>query len=407
MVVDRRAGPSKVGIFGTFDVPNFGDLLFPLIAQKRLGALLPVEIAAGSPAGGAPIWDDCYPSTPLGFQGLDGVLVGGGNIIRMSAATLDEYQINAAAIAGYPMLWAGPINFAGEGKPVCWNAPGVPEPFPPFQHALVRTAMEAASYLSVRDEDSRRLLLDIWPDAAIDIVPDTAWDIPMLWSDEELNRSYRDTVGHDSTPTIAVHLNARYLGASEKVVAEYLDTIAKQTRSVPVLMAMGPCHGDDVLARRMSSLMSVKPVVIDTPSSLLQIAACIARSAAYLGSSMHGFITAAAFGVPALAVASQSVRKFAGLQTLLSPSQILAGNWAEARDWAATEAGRNDVFAAKKIEIRKSLDAHWDKIASAFTAREGARRPAVANLNEQIFAATLQDLVGRYRKQQAKLKPPK
>ncbi|MFM9195652.1 MAG: hypothetical protein ACKOWG_07925, partial [Planctomycetia bacterium] len=55
----RSRQPSRqVGIVGTFDVENYGDLLFPLIAramlERRLG---PVDLVAFSPnARSAPVW---------------------------------------------------------------------------------------------------------------------------------------------------------------------------------------------------------------------------------------------------------------------------------------------------------------------------------------------------------------
>lgn len=49
-----------------------------------------------------------------------------------------------------------------------------------------------------------------------------------------------------------------------------------------------------------------RPVlVVDRPRSLCELAACIARSQAYIGSSLHGAITACAFGVKAAIVARE------------------------------------------------------------------------------------------------------
>ncbi|MFC5843502.1 polysaccharide pyruvyl transferase family protein [Aminobacter ciceronei] len=391
----------RVGILGTFDVANFGDLLFPLIAQKRLGALTQCEVVALSPAGGDPIWGDCLPSRRLATANeCDALLVGGGNVIRMSAATLDEYQIDAAAMAGYSMLWAGVADVAASGIPLCWNAPGVPEAFPQFQHSLVRVALDAATYLSVRDDDSRSLLLDVHPDANIDVILDTAWDIPILWSNVELDDAYRQVVQGRTDRTIAIHLNERYLGLPEAEVASCLDDIGVATDSTPLLLALGPCHGDDRLAMRVARKMVSSPIVIDHPSSLREIVACLSRSKAYLGSSMHGFITSMAFGVPALNVASQKVVKFAGLQRLLGSRTICVQTWSEARDWASSLDGAGNL----PPEINTRLDAHWSRIADSVKSPQQRQIPAVEGLNEAILAATFQDLVGRFRKQQMRLK---
>ena len=65
--------------FGTFDVENFGDLLFPLIARHRLAAA-EIELTFVSPVGGPPVWQDCAESiSPSAVEALDvdGVLLEG------------------------------------------------------------------------------------------------------------------------------------------------------------------------------------------------------------------------------------------------------------------------------------------------------------------------------------------
>lgn len=53
-----REAEWQIGLFGTFDVQNYGDLLFPLIAQAELterlgpGKLLPFSYHAKTP----PAW---------------------------------------------------------------------------------------------------------------------------------------------------------------------------------------------------------------------------------------------------------------------------------------------------------------------------------------------------------------
>lgn len=394
----------EIGIVGTFDVANYGDLLFPLLAQKRL-EMLPVRISAVSPAGGDPIWSDCMPSRRLNdLAAFDGLLIGGGNIIRMSAATLDQYQVDATSIAGYPLLWASTPNAAASGQAVCWNAPGVPEPFPEFQLPLTRAALEAAAYLSVRDEESRGLLLSAWPKADIKVVPDTAWDIGMLWRPDELDDAYRRLIEGRAEQTIAVHLNERYLGMPDDAVASCMDAISEETGRKIVLLALGPCHDDDKLACRIAKRMQSKPIVIDKPSSLRTVAACISRSSAYLGSSMHGFITAVAFGVPAINVASQKVLKFAGLQHLFPGETICVDTWNEARAWVSANLGRDDHFVTQKHGISQSLNGHWDRVSAAFSGEKCPRAKKNDDLHSEIVAATLRDLTQRYIALQRRIK---
>ena len=45
-------GRWEVGICGTFDVSNYGDLLFPLIAEAELGELEQVHVVVAADVGG-------------------------------------------------------------------------------------------------------------------------------------------------------------------------------------------------------------------------------------------------------------------------------------------------------------------------------------------------------------------
>ena len=53
-----------VGMFGTFDIGNFGDLLFPIVAERKLAQLGPTELVRFSYLKKrAPEW--CYDVEPI------------------------------------------------------------------------------------------------------------------------------------------------------------------------------------------------------------------------------------------------------------------------------------------------------------------------------------------------------
>ena len=227
--------------FGTFDVANFGDLLFPLLAQKRL-APLNAKIVAVSPIGAPPVWEDCMPSFGIDeiMNNSDrpaGVLIGGGNILKLRPTKLPSYNRGSVPIFGYPDIWIGASCLASEKVPVCWNAPGVPAAFSSEQRPFVRDCIDRSSYVSVRDEQSRTLLLEAYPDAEISVLPDPAWDISNFWTSKQLEETYEKMFinrGEKRPPrSIAVHLNSRYMSSiSNQTVARCLDTIARRGRPV-------------------------------------------------------------------------------------------------------------------------------------------------------------------------------
>jgi hypothetical protein len=49
----------RIAHFGTFDVEHYGDLLFPLILERRLSDIYE-EFVHASPVGGPPVWGSLY-----------------------------------------------------------------------------------------------------------------------------------------------------------------------------------------------------------------------------------------------------------------------------------------------------------------------------------------------------------
>jgi lipopolysaccharide transport system ATP-binding protein len=169
-----------IGICGTFDVRNYGDLLFPLIAEaelsRRIGRvkLHPLSYSSKAP----PDWPYAVTSLtelPVVAADLDGMIIGGGHLIRFDKEVAPGYRPPASTIhhpAGY---WLTPALIALQhGRPVVWNAPGVHGEIPRWAEPLMRLAIGLASYVSVRDVPSREALLPFAGSSEIAVVPDTA-----------------------------------------------------------------------------------------------------------------------------------------------------------------------------------------------------------------------------------------
>lgn len=378
--------------FGTFDVSNYGDLLFPLLARRELGSLAQqCELLPVSPAGGFPVgFAEGETSANLRDalarpEGIAGALIGGGNIIHCSASGLQAYRDARVGALGYGNLWLGPSFLLPPGAPLLWNAPGVPGGFRKEQHGLVRAALQRADYLSVRDAASRDFLLEVWPQAQVAVVPDSAWTLPRLWPREAL-AAVREAFharrgGEAADRTVIFHLNKRYVQDRPLAnVARLLDELAGTAGLRPVLVAFAPCHGDDQLAREVGALMATQPIVVDAPQSIQEIAALVAFADLYVGSSMHGLITALAYGVPAFCVSSRSMAKFDGLLKLVGQDDLVLEDWAEAKGrlHAGDLQARTARVDAVRGEIAGRLDAHWDRI------REGLRTACAAPVRRDV-----------------------
>lgn len=383
----RSAGQEKdVLIFGTFDVRNYGDILFPLIARRRL-APHGMRVRAVSPTAVPTGWRDAMP--PEAVKTLlttpdtpAAVLIGGGNIVHGRSVTLPDYLSAGVREWAYPSLWLGATLIAAvKNAPLAWNAPGVPWPLGPREIRYAKAALEAADYVSVRDEASLANLADAAPADAV-VTPDTALDIAALWPRASLEDDFRQLLvrkGHAATGGfVAIHVKARSLAAPMESVAAGIDAFARKFSRTPILVAIGPCHDDHVTARRLSRFVKTPHVTLDDALGLREIASAIAFSDIYVGCSLHGYVTSFAYGRRGVIVAQPLLPKFPGLLAHLGRQDSdLATDWESGFEKAAAlmEASpRSDAALPREVAAR--LDKHWAAIAAAFDdkARKSAHR---------------------------------
>ncbi|PZF57760.1 hypothetical protein DEJ23_06360 [Curtobacterium sp. MCSS17_008] len=357
----------RLAHFGTFDISNYGDLLFPLIAEHHLGDLFD-HIVHISPIGGK-VYGDVPASIAVEdalTQEYDAVMIGGGNLINPRPTTLPAYT--GKARVAYPQLWASAARLAAEQAiPLALNAPGIPRKFGWATRGFLRGLADTASYFSVRDEYSA----DIARRAGatdVHVAPDSALAIPRVLGDIVERPSGR----------IVVHLNERYIGLEENGIAALLDDIARTSGDRICLLAIGPCHGDDIVAENIAGLMRTDPIVLSTPHAAAEVAGEISAASGYIGSSMHGYVTAVAYGVPALLVADgKAQHKFAGLLSHVGGERDLRTSWADARE-EVTDGnwpGSADTRDLKLAETR--LTAHWNQVRAALTSQATVPRRLV------------------------------
>ena len=362
--------------FGTFDVENYGDLLFPLILEKKI-ACLGHEIVHVSPIGDTAVWEDCR--SPVSFSTflrnpgeIAGVVLGGGNIVHSWPTQLKSY-LNQDVLpwVAYPMLWLLPSYLARKfNVPFVWNGPGIPRKFEGEHKSFIKWATCNCDYLAVRDQSSQERLVEIGVANGIHVIPDTAIELNRLWSEEELYSALRKTFEEMGVQVpekyIVFHLNQRYVTKDLTLLAFQIETICKKLNASPLFIAIGPCHSDGEIIKKIVPLISIPVYFIEKPKSLVQIAACIRHSIAYFGSSLHGMITACSFKVPGILVASEKQMgfyKFSGFLKQVNLKRSLCSTWQEAAERPAGE-----LVAIQQIDLEaaiEKLDIHWTRVCES------------------------------------------
>ena len=246
-------------------------------------------------------------------------------------------------------------------------------------------AAEQARYLSVRDAPSLEKLRQAGVSGPVRVVPDSALDVGYLWPEMELHDAsaslFADAGRSLPDRTLALHLNDRYISDPAPVLAKRLDRIAERSGATLVLIALGPCHGDDRLARSVGGRMRSRAAGGGPAQSLSQIVAVIARSEAYLGSSMHGMITAAAFGRPGIVVGHEHEGggKFSGFLGQFELGHWLVADWHEAEDRVGELLETGPAEVARVVPAAAPLlDEHWTNISEALLEAKKPRRRAGA-----------------------------
>ena len=396
--------PQQVAVVGTFDVQNYGDLIFPFIVASRLGLESSRSLTCISPTRSRGIGGrHCSTISFLDAAGrkahFDLTIIGGGNIIHCRESRVEPYfsaGTRCRSLA-YPGLWVGPGSMPQLFPRVVWNAPGVPGEFDEHEYRLVKLGVERVEYLSLRDAQSAELLRPYVPNVELNITPDSAWDVDLIWNRGQLDSAFpKDLSVFTNGQQYAVfHVNDRYLFKQNlQSVARDIEQIASAAGCKIVLAPIGPCHNDIDVATKLSNRLRLPHYMVSNPTDVLQMTSILSSCSLYIGSSMHGAIVSASFCKPVAIVASQSRVKFEGLAQLFQRDDLVFEGWSSVKN--CIEGNRllkwSTQSTATRLLTRNALNDHWRQIGQIYA---GARAAGVYNRDQTAlefsqFEATVQ-----------------
>ena len=358
---DTSSGESvEIGIVGTFDVENYGDLLFPLIAQQALSRrdqrirVVPFSVNERS----VKSWPYDVRSTaeiPGAIAKLAAMLIGGGQIVRFDKA----YPIPTPPGVVLPIAyWLVPALVAATaGKPVVWNAVGVWTGSPPApRYDMVLNKVLSASYLvGARDSASQEYFARRAADAPVCFIPDTAFSLERFWPLQCESTDYanwRESFGIDR-PHVVIQAN-HAIGKHRAAIKSILRAMSDLTA---VILPVCWCHGDRAVGFPAFDGRIV-PCDAWLPPKLL--AEIIGRAEFVIASSLHACITGLCYGVPVV-------------RAQLGP--VAGDRKYEILDGFDGVALIDDVAAVARVVRRKRgieprvadyadrLDTYWDQVA--------------------------------------------
>lgn len=382
-----------VNLLGTFDLANYGDLVLPAITERELARRIPdLQVNRFSPYG----WDHPVPmdagelAEPLGaptqarraeVARCDALIIGGGEIMHFQDRLLaPHYDVPADdVVARAPSTWW--VDGTGDSCPVptAWNAVGIPFDIEDVHADLVRRAATRHRLLVVRDQTSRKRLEQVGVDREILVVPDPGFLVPRLFDPQVVARRRRLHATLGWAPPgryLVVQGNGSMLNEVDRIGMALDAVLADHPDMSVVVVETGAGHGDIGFADRFVERFPRRTWRPDAPLLPVDVVAIVAGAETFVGVSLHGAVTAIAHERRAVIFNAPGQTKLRGLLDHLADREGYAETPEQLPDairWALSASGPDPALGV----ITRSIDTHFDSLASMIEAATGLRDPSL------------------------------
>ena len=364
---------TRVALIATADVGNFGDMLFPDLAEQALARRLgDVEMTVyGFRRMGGDDWPrpvEALSALPGALAETDLLVIGGGDLIRFAKPLAPGYGPTEPGVHDPTGLWLAPtLLAAAHSVPVVWSAVGARGNPPDWIRLPGKAAVEAATLATVRDGESVEVLRRLAREAAPRIVPDTAFGVAEAIPRDE-SPAFREWAGAAGLEgPFAIVQAAPQLRDSASELRAFADAARGQGLTVlelPISPALG--DGDGALGDIGPAL---SPPAWPAPLLLAEI---ISRAEAVAAQSLHLSIVATACGVPLHRPQPAPGEKYEAVSGL--PGVHLWG-----RDDGVGPFGRSAPRVAAR-ELAAQVAGYWDDVRDLVRNGRNGVPPALATL---------------------------
>ncbi|MFC3198041.1 polysaccharide pyruvyl transferase family protein [Parapedobacter deserti] len=341
---------NNILIIGAFDRYNYGDLLFPLVIEAQLSTYgRPYEVSYFgiissdlSALGGKPTADirafyrRCDEST-----GHTSIVVAGGEAVAVTWSSLllalnktfkrthrfhhhlnKIVDLNAFARRMLHGRTALPFVFTNSDFPrinrVIFNSLGGSELDPSIfsRYPALQDKLRQVDYFAVRDNATQLNLANqdiktlLYPDSAILM----SKFFPNAVLIERVSPAVRNYVAEKQGTYVFFQIKNNHAKNNENRIAQQLNAIAQESGMHLCLCPIGKAlnHDDHLALQRIAPLLA-HPCTVFDDVSIWDIMYLIANAGVYIGTSLHGAITAMSYAVPYVGVAVPKLNSY--LQT--------------------------------------------------------------------------------------------
>lgn len=365
----------RVAQFGTFDVESMGDSLFPRMLLHGLckyadcTAELFSMAECEKPYNNNPhVYSfDQFPARHA-LQPFDAVILGGGEFLHFKSIDFTVNGEKKPYPGGY--LWKKPIEMASALHiPVFVNCVGVPFDLTERQQETLRDYLKDARLVAVRDPFSALRLESAGVENGV-CAADNVWYLNQVFPKREMTRIRRELetrTGLDlTTPYIAVQYGTT---KDYPVLAEELKAIREESGCRICLLPINYCHEDRI---GMELLAQAGDGAFEQITGHFQpdgIMSIIAGASAFIGTSLHGSLTAASYGVPFLGIDMYPnfVSKMDGLFAMMDCGRYLVPSVegvAAAYHSLRTDIKTHMTISGNVPELQDRLDRYFARVVT-------------------------------------------
>lgn len=330
----------KVGIVHLADVRNYGDVLFPMLMGQEIRRRLPnAEISYISATGSTwPPLPNAFRIDQIDLDGFDLVILAGGEVVHRNDQMLrwifdrfnEQFIPNPTDLI---FVWT-----KSKVKFKAWLSVGVPvydqDPLSDLRGAI-QSSINSLDFLGVRGSNSlsRLFQLDVQK-VEPKFTPDLGWMFPRLLNTHKYSLIRRPSKIPDLPKGNFVVIQSIWDIPKEDVEKICSWTLRESLKIV--LLPLTRCWGDEnslsYFHEYANQLGYSHTSIIDTNVSDISKLDILSKCAMYVGESLHGFVSAASFGIRSGIVAKPQPDKFDEIMKDNEIEEFRIGNWYEILD---------------------------------------------------------------------------
>jgi len=382
----------KVALFGTFDVDNFGDCLFPLIVEhhlaKRLGKVRLYPFSPSNRVARIANYSRVYAFNELTQTFREPpscFIIGGGELLATTYGLSVYPQVRNLLYPFSLKTWLLPIMVANTWNcPCVLNAVGMGR-FDKEFNEITTAYLTNLDLCLVRDPFTAERLSRI--DIAAEVVPDSAFSVPNLLTTSQWAMQYHQLARDFNLPGkfLAVQASFGYLTPNHLNYANVVGRVAANTGLPIVLVPICHQHSDIQsvkMIRKALRKQGVETYLINRILTTLQTSSILANSEMYIGTSLHGAIVSLAFGKPVVSYSKSKTGKHRGVLSVVGLEICHVSHEQEIPDKASKLMQVPKTWFREKIQLANSrVNEYFDRVSNIIMAKNCSSIPKGWNQN--------------------------